>query len=120
MVGVTYSHFKKDELCLIVIDSSPREYLLGRFAGQLDPAHPAWNKVRQDSPNAMAVNATIIDPRVQSKHPVEGLVFGQAPMGNYAVLHYIRGKEHIRRNEPHYLDQLSLLERAADYQLLRR
>lgn len=89
MVGITYDKFNPGEPCWIVINSTPREYYLGEFLGNVPRDSYAQHRVAHkwhDLP-VKAVRAKLIDYRVEVKNELALPFFGE-PLCDYGVLPY--------------------------------
>lgn len=97
MVGITDSNLEAGELCWIVINANPREFYFGQFIGSEENTL-ALQRLRErvSSPNIKGVKARLIDPRVKSKPPSDGLPFLGEPLCDYAVLPYQEGKLYMK------------------------
>lgn len=89
MVGITLDKFKPGDPCWIVINSTPREYYLGEFIGNVSRDSYAQHRIAQKWAclPVKAVRAKLIDYHVEEKNE-PALPFFREPLCDYTVLPY--------------------------------
>ena len=99
MVGLTYTAFKPQDVCYIVVftplvNQEVIEFLEGKVleideehkSQQIPGAHPIWRYLQSPPKKVEAIRAIVTDPRPIARHPADPIRKGQEPGRNYLVV----------------------------------
>ncbi len=96
MVGLTYTAFKPQDFCYIVVAAVDRpewEFLeaivqsITPGSAQIPAPHPLWNYLQQPPAKVQVIRAKVIDPKVRERNPKDPIKLNQEPGRHYLVVH---------------------------------
>ncbi|MDP3698339.1 MAG: hypothetical protein Q8R47_02020 [Nanoarchaeota archaeon] len=98
MVGLTYTEFKPQDFCYIVVytpipsHEDVVEFLEGNVtevshnSQKIPPEHPIWRYLHTPPKKVESIRAVVTDPHPIIRHPSDPIKQGQEPGRNYLVV----------------------------------
>jgi len=97
MVGLTYTEFKPQDFCYVVVftpveNQEVIEFLEGKVmevsnqSAKMPSDHPIWRYLQSPPKKVEAIRAIVTDPRPIIRHPSDPIRLGQEPGRNYLVV----------------------------------